>query len=83
MYSPKFGGFFMTVHFASLNDVREFVSLATLQPYGVQVVDGEHSVNAKSFMEMFTLDFSNALAVLVDSAADEERFAQAAKKFLA
>lgn len=73
----------MTVHFASLNDVREFVSLATLQPYGVQVIDGDHTVNAKSFMEMFTLDFSNALSVQVDNAADEARFAQAARKFLA
>lgn len=72
----------MTVHFTSVNDVREFVSLATLQPYCVEVRDGDHTVNAKSFMEMFTLDFSKALLVNVESSEHEAQFAHAAKKFL-
>lgn len=73
----------MNIHFASVNDVKEFVGLATLQPFCVQVIDGDHAVNGKSFMEMFTLDLTNDLAVQVDNAADEAEFAQAAKKFLA
>lgn len=70
----------MTVHFASLGDIREFVSLATLQPYNVMVVDGEHTVNAKSFMEMFTINFSHPL--LVDAGENDSRFATVAKKFI-
>lgn len=70
----------MTVCFSSLNDVKEFVGLATLQPYPVQVLDGERAVNAKCFMEMFTINFTKPLDVHVDG--NEKAFAAAAKKFL-
>lgn len=73
----------MTVRFASLNDVKEFVGLATLQPFNVQVQDGSHTVNAKSFMEMFTLEFSSPLRVNVDGTENEVHFSQVARKFLA
>lgn len=72
----------MKIHFASLGDVQEFVGLATLQPYSVQVQDKERTVNAKSFMEMFTLDFSAPLFVTVSGDENEAHFAHAAKKFL-
>ena len=72
----------MTVHFDSLGDVREFVGLATLQPYAVQVLDGDRTVNAKSFMEMFTINFTQPLQVEVAGADNEAAFARAAKKFL-
>lgn len=72
----------MQIRFASLGDVREFVGLATLQPYAVQVRDKEHCVNAKSFMEMFTLDLSEPLSVTVSGNENEAHFARAAKKFL-
>ncbi len=72
----------MKIHFASLGDVQEFVGLATLQPYAVQVMDRERTVNAKSFMEMFTLNFSEPLDVAVSGDGNEAHFAHAAKKFL-
>ncbi len=72
----------MTVRFASLSDVREFVGLATLQPYEIQVRDGDRSVDAKCFMEMFTLDFTAPLEVEVSGEENESAFAIAAKKFL-
>lgn len=70
----------MTVCFSSLNDVKEFVGLATLQPYPVQVSDGDRAVNAKSFMEMFSINFTAPLSVQVGE--HEESFASAARKFL-
>lgn len=73
----------MTVRFASLNDIKEFVGLATLQPFNVQVQDGSHTVNAKSFMEMFTLEFSDPLRVNVDGTENEVHFSHVAQKFLA
>ena len=72
----------MTVQFASLSDVREFVGLATLQPYEVQVRDGDRCVDAKCFMEMFTLDFTSPLDVEINGEENENAFASAAKKFL-
>lgn len=70
----------MTVRFASLGDIREFVGLATLQPYNVMVFDGDRTVNAKSFMEMFTIDFAHPLRV--DVGENESVFAPVAKKFI-
>ena len=72
----------MTVQFASLSDVREFVGLATLQPYEVQVRDGDRCVDAKCLMEMFTLDFTSPLDVEISGEENENAFASAAKKFL-
>ena len=76
MYSPNFGGNRMTVRFASLGDIREFVGLATLQPYNVMVFDGNRTVNAK----MFTIDFAHPLRV--DVGENESVFAPVAKKFI-
>lgn len=72
----------MTVRLGSVNDVREFVSLATTQPYRVFVESGDRSVNAKSFMEMFTLDFSEPLRLNI-AEENQETFRLAAGKFIA
>ena len=72
----------MTVRFESLNDIREFVGLASLQPFKVEIHDGERTVNAKSFMEMFTIDFTNPLLVNVKGEDNESTFAGACKKFI-
>ncbi len=72
----------MTVRFSSLNDIKEFVGLATLQPYPVQLLDGERTVNAKSFMEMFTLNFAQPLRVALENEENAVCFARCAKKFL-
>ena len=72
----------MTVRFSSLSDIREFVGLASLQPYMVEVHDGDRRVNAKSFMEMFTIDFTHPLLVDVCGKENEIAFAGAAKKFI-
>lgn len=72
----------MIVRFASLHDVRQFVGLASLQPYEVQVHDGDRLVNAKSFMEMFTINFTEPLEVEVNGAENEAKFAHAVREFL-
>lgn len=72
----------MTIRLASVSDVREFVSLATTQPYLVLVEDGDRSVNAKSFMEMFTLNYSEPLRLNI-AEENRERFRLAAERFIA
>ena len=47
----------------SVQDVQEFVALATKRSFAVQISDGRHRVNGKSFMEMFCLDFTRPLKV--------------------
>jgi len=51
------------IRLRSVQEVQEFVDLATTKPLVIQVCDDFHRVNGKSFMEMFCLNFSNRLIV--------------------
>ena len=68
----------------SFEDVQDFVSVATVQPFRVLVGNDRSRVNAKSFMGMFSLDYSHPVLVRADC-TDEEclHFKEAAAKFLA
>ena len=59
------------IRLASVQDVQEFVSLATAKPYPVYVRDYYMQVNGKSFMEMFCLHFANTLYAVVDCAEEQ------------
>ena len=68
----------------SFNEVQDFVEVATVQPFRVVVGNNRTLVNAKSFMGMFSLDFSEPVHVRADCTEEEcSRFKQAAVKFLA
>lgn len=68
----------------SFEDVQDFVSLATVQPFHVMVGNERQQINGKSFMGMFSLDYSRPLLVTVDCGeAEFQRFLQAASRFLA
>lgn len=68
----------------SFADVQEFVEVATVQPFRVLVGNDRTRVNAKSFMGMFSLNFSEPVHVRADCTEDEcQRFKQAAARFLA
>ena len=68
----------------SFDEVQDFVEVATIQPFRVVVGNSRTLVNAKSFMGMFSLDFSEPVHVRADC-TDEEcaRFQAAACKYLA
>ena len=51
------------IRLRSVQEVQEFVDLATTKPFVIQVCDGYHQVNGKSFMEMFCLNLNNQLLV--------------------
>ena len=67
----------------SVQDVLDFVALATSRPFAVQVGTARHQVNAKSFMEMFCLNLKSPLTVHADCSADAfQLFRQDADRFL-
>ena len=74
----------MNICVRSLQQVQEFVSLAMVQPFEILVGNEKQQVNGKSFMGMFTLDFSRPIRVRV-RCSDEEfgRFCTAAAQFIA
>ena len=70
------------VEFRSFEDVRDFVFLAVDQPYGITVSSGNRTVDAKSMMVMFSLDYSRSLEVRgYCTDAEFASFAEQATKF--
>ena len=67
----------------SFQDVQEFISLATVQPFPVLVGNDVQQVNAKSFLGMVSLDYSRPLQVHADCDLQALRvFQQKVCKFL-
>ena len=68
----------------SFQDVQEFVEIATVQPFRVLVGNQQVLVNAKSFMGMFSVDYSQPVHVRADCTEEENhRFQTAVARFLA
>ena len=67
----------------SFEDVQDFVELATVQPFRILVGNDRTRVNAKSFMGMFSLDFTTPVQVRADCSQEQcESFKEAAARFL-
>ena len=71
------------IHIQSCQQLREFVTLAMIQPFEVLVGNEQQQINGKSFMGMFSLNYNRPVRVSV-RCSDEEfsRFRQSAAKFL-
>ena len=70
------------VEFRSFEDVRDFVFLSMTRKFHVSVSNGHQTVDAKSLMVMFSLDYSHPLEVRAEcSAAEFASFAEQAAKF--
>ena len=67
-----------------VQDVQEFVSLATAKAYPIRVRDRYNEVNGKSFMEMFCLNFTHPLTAVAECSEDElQQLKTEMHKFLA
>jgi len=68
----------------TFRQVQDFVSLAMVQPFEVLVGNDKQQVSGKSFMGMFTLDYSRPLRVSVSCTDGEfNRLLREAERFLA
>ena len=72
------------IKICSFSQVRDFVSLAMVQPFDVLVGTDKQQINGKSFMGMFSLDYNRPVRVSVRCSEEEFRsFHRAASEFLA
>ena len=70
------------IRLRSVQDVQEFVAVATEQPFPVFVGNGGYKVDAKCFMEMFCLDFTRPLIATAQCTEEEfSRLYAAADRF--
>lgn len=71
------------IRLTSVRDVEDFVASATNRPFPVFLSDGQHTVNGKSFMEMFCLVLTRPLTVITEcDEENREQFRQAISRFL-
>ena len=71
------------IRLGSVQDVQDFVALASTRPFTVTVRDEYNKVKADSFMELFCLNFSHPLRVVCDcSEAELEALKQDLARFV-
>ncbi len=67
----------------SFQEVQEFISIATVQPFAVFVGNDVQQVNGKSFIGMVSLDYSRPLQVHADCDFQAlQTFQKVVRKFL-
>ena len=71
------------IRLGSVQDVQDFVAMASTRPFPVTVRDEYNKVKADSFMELFCLNFSRPLRVVCDcSEAELEALKQDLNRFV-
>ncbi len=72
------------IRLGSVQDVQDFVALATTRSFLITVRDQYNKINAQSFMELFCLNFAQPLRVVADcTEAELESLMHDAGRFLA
>jgi len=67
----------------SVQDVMDFVTLATSRAFPIRVGNSRHQVNGKSFMEMFCLNLREPLTVTFQCSDEEyDALCAAADRFM-
>ena len=61
-----------TIFLKTLNDVKDFVSLAMSKPYDIELTWTKYVVNAKSIMGVFSLDLTYPLTVIANTDDDAD-----------
>ena len=51
------------IRLTSIDEIKQFIRLATIHPCEVQMTSGDQIANAKSFMGVFNLDFGSPVQV--------------------
>ena len=72
------------IRIRTFQEAQEFIRLATVQPFSVQLCNESQCANATSFMGVVSLDHRHPLRVIADCGQEEfARFRQLAASFLA
>ena len=59
----------------TLEEVKEFVSVAMSRKYDLELLSGKYVVNAKSIMGVFSLDLTKPIVVVAHTDSDSELLA--------
>ena len=71
------------IRLGSVQDVQDFVAIATTYPFSIIVRDEHNKIKAESFMELFCLNFAHPLRVVAEcTEAELETLIRDADRFL-
>ncbi len=71
------------IRLSSVDEINQFIRIATLQPCGVELISGTQTANAKAYLSVFNLDFSSPLQVTVCGTEDQrESFRHSVAKYV-
>ena len=59
------------IRLGSVQDVQDFVAIATTYPFPITVRDEHNKIKAESFMELFCLNFTHPLRVVCECCQEE------------
>ena len=59
------------IRLGSVQDVQDFVAIATTYPFSIVVRDEHNKIKAESFMELFCLNFTHPLRVICECSQEE------------
>ena len=59
------------IRLGSVQDVQDFVAIATTHPFSIIVRDEHNKVKGESFMELFCLNFTHPLRVVCECSQEE------------
>ena len=59
------------IRLGSVQDVQDFVAIATTYPFSITVRDEHNKIKAESFMELFCLNFTHPLRVVCECNQEE------------
>jgi phosphotransferase system HPr-like phosphotransfer protein len=59
------------IRLGSVQDVQDFVAIATTYPFSITVRDEHNKIKAESFMELFCLNFTHPLRVICECNQEE------------
>ena len=72
-----------SIRLSSVEEINQFIRLATLCPCDVHISSGTQTTSAKAYMGVFSLDFGAPLRVTVRGPEDErDSFRQAVAPFI-
>lgn len=54
----------------TINDVKNFVAIASTKPYDIELLSGKYVVNAKSVMGVLSLDLTYPITMVANTEAD-------------
>lgn len=61
------------IRLTSIDEIKQFIRLATIHPCDVQMASGNQIANAKSFMGVFNLDFGAPVRILTRGTEEQLR----------